>query len=399
MSKQGSTTKEMLQVSLQLVDPDFKPSTAKNSLIQVTEDTNEHVNAMISWAPTDGKDHYQWFVLALENNDPEPNDPDVGRVVAVNAKSLTRGATAANIKIIWRSSKSPVTALCAYKMSSILIAAGNEIILQHLDFATKRWRTLSRYHLPSPATTISCQGSTIIVATTHHSFLVLVEKRDELTLCKSDAVARNTAHALMFGGNRALFTSHDDKGTNLIGLTDFHKTDNVPPSIIFQASLPLLIDRIELDPHCHQDNRNRFHASTKDGTLYQFSTLTRREWKLLRFLQDLNHLENEKTAKRKPIKPIPMALEDDEGNYIGDYPLPLATVGAEMHINGDRLAMMLDDNDAEGPYALLNVLEGRENVQRLRVLVRDVLGDKAAVWPIENTIVWVRGLLRFPGSL
>ncbi|KAK5241249.1 hypothetical protein LTR40_013318, partial [Exophiala xenobiotica] len=198
-TKDNVPPRKLQQVGLQIIEPSMKDSAEDRLTILVTEETNESVNALIHWAPTDGQHHYEWFVLALEQK--EQGFPQCsGRVVCVNAKNLSKGVPDSNPKVAFRSPDRPVTAICAYKMSSLLIAVGTELHLHHLDFATRKWKTLSKHPLPSHAKTITCQGSLIFVATAHHSLFVLVERDNKLSQHKSDNKARSTMDVVPFDG-------------------------------------------------------------------------------------------------------------------------------------------------------------------------------------------------------
>lgn len=375
-SKTASTPRKMQQVGLQLVDPSMSD---QGLAVIVTEETNETVNALIHWAPTDGEHHYEWFVLALEQK--EPGFPQCsGRVVCVNAKSLSKGTPDSNPKIAFRSPDRPVTAICAYKMSSLLIAVGRELHLHHLDFATRKWRTLSKHPLPSHASAITCQGSVIFVATAQHSLFVLVERDNKLFEHKSDTEARSTRDVVVFNGASAMFSAWNAGSTDLMAFAGFHKEGHEPYPL-FHATLPLLVDNLLLSPRSGS-GRYRFYASASDGTLFHLTLLQPSEWELLHFLEEASYMD------KKGIKALPIRKKDanDEDIVIRPPSVKLS----DMHVRGDRLLLMIED----GPYNLRNVLKGSDRLDTFNALVTKVLGETEH--PVDAVRVWLRKLLRYP---
>ncbi|EXJ95263.1 hypothetical protein A1O1_00383 [Capronia coronata CBS 617.96] len=370
------------QVGIQLIDPVWKDVKTGRTSIIVAEDTSERVNAMINWAPTDGTNHYEWIVLALEHRIPGLPQRS-GRVTCLNAKSLSKGSYENIQKLAFRSPDKPVTAICAYKMSSLLIAAGREIHIQNLDFATRKWKTLSKHALPSPAKAISCQGSIIFVATSQHSLFVLVEQDGKLTQHRADTEARCSVDVAAFGGDSAVFSTWNDSGTDLVAFGGFDKSYK-DPFPLFHADLPLMVNRIRLDPQASlpTSGRCRFYGSASDGTLFHFTLLSGREWKLLHFLEQMSYME------RKTVKPVPIKKRDANNEEIIINPAP--TKLKDMHVRGDRLMMMIEP----GPYHLQNMLKEPGQREKFGSLVNEVLGEEEH--PIEATTVWLRRLLRYP---
>ena len=373
----------MVQVNLQIIDPNWKAS-SKLTTIPITEDPNLRVTALIEWEfdqDDRGGKKALWVVMALEQHGGSPGHT-VGRIIALNAKDIKKEHGIPNQRVLYRSLKGSIKALCAYGKSSLLIAAANEILLHHLDLTVMKWRTLSRYQLPSPANSISCQGSTIFVATSCHSLVVLVERNAELVLHKADNAAKNLKNVIPFEEDSAIFSSFDNEGTHLIAFSDFNQ-DAGPPEPMFRADLPLDIDRIHLRNSfgTKQQGRHQFYASTADSTLYNFSTLTYEEWKLLHFLEELSHMD------RDVIKAAPMRKRNVENK-----PVVFSfsnTKLSDAHIRGDRLLMMIEP----GPYNLRHLLRSPEQHRNLENLAAPVVGETEH--PVDAVMIWVRKLFRF----
>ncbi|KIW15567.1 hypothetical protein PV08_05615 [Exophiala spinifera] len=392
-SRMGSGMKTSLpprkiqQVGLHVIDPSLKASSDGRLSVIVTEETNESVNALIHWAPTDGEHHYEWFVLALEQK--EAGFPRCsGRVVCVNAKNLSKGIPDTNPKVAFRSPEQPVTAICAYKMSSLLIAAGREIHLHHLDFASRKWKTLSKHRLPSAAKSISCQGSLIFIATAKHSLFVLIERSNKLFEHKSDNEARATKNVVPFDNSSAIFSAWNGGTTDIMAFGGFHQ-DGEEPYPLFQANLPLLIDHLLLRPHSvylrnkYSSHRHRFYASASDGTLFHLTVIQYDEWKLLHFLEQASYMTT------RSIKPVPIRARDGDGDEVTVRP-PVVRL-KDMHVRGDRLLLMIE----EGPYNLRKILKG-SMLEEFNALAECALGPKENY--VESVAVWVRKLLHHPSN-
>lgn len=371
-------------VCLSLIDPGLEVDYPKKQPISmvVAEQTNEIIHALIDWAPTDGANHYEWLVLALGHSEPGAAKSS-GRVVCVNAKPLSQGNFVGKPKTAFQSKEGPVTAICAYKMSSLLIAVGGEILLHHLDWTTRSWKTLSRHALPSFANAISCQGSFIFVSTLKHSLMVLMEHNDALHQRRSDSVVRYSTEVLAFEGPFAVFSAAEAGSTNIIGLSGFSK-DHANSYLLFDAVVPLCINRLRPDTcaDSQRGERIRFYGSSASGTLFHFSLLKQHEWKLLHFLEEMSYLD------RKATKPVPMLKRDaNNKEYLVRYP---SITLKDMHVRGDRLLMMVE----EGPCNLRHLLKGSNRMESFKALVKEVLGETEQ--PVEVVIAWVRKLLRYP---
>jgi hypothetical protein len=383
LPKPSSASEEMVQVNLQIVDPEWKVS-GRTTSVSVVEDSNLRVTALMEWEieqDDEGKEKGLWIVMALEQRG-RSADQTSGRVIAVNGKNIKKGHASPHQRVLYRSVKGAVRAICAYGKSALLIAAGNGLILHNLDLTVRKWKTLSKYDLPSPATSISCQGSMIFVATSHHSLIVLVERNNELIEHKSDTMARNLNNVITFGTNCAMFSAFDNEGTHLMAFSDFNQESREPVPM-FRAILPLDIDCIRLRNSSgpKEEGRHQFYGSTADGTLYHFSTLAHNEWKILHFLEELSHFD------RDIIKAVPMRKRTvDNIGVVFSFP---TTKLSDMHVRGDRLLVMVEP----GPYNLRQLLRTPEQHEIFNKLAKAVIGETEH--PVEAVVIWIRKLFRF----
>lgn len=380
--QRASGFEDVVQISLHFARQDFGITEDIEPIM--VDDKNARVNALIEWQFRDGEDMHSWIVMALEQIAPNDHRQTAGRVLAVNTKNIQQGGRSMAPKVLYRSSAAPVTALCAYGTSSLLFSAGNELMLLKLSYSKKQSDITCKYQLPSPARSITCQGPIIFIATSHHSLVALIERHGKLELHKTDIKARNAKDVVAFGDNSALLSSFDDRGTHLVAFAGLSQAATGQPVPIFQADLPLLIDRIQLCPdqtlsrgvHC------RFFGSTTDGTIYHLTTLQHHEWKLLHFLEEQSQLY-------KPAhKPAQVRRKRLDGSvYMWQPPMRLT----DLHVRGDRLLMMVET----GPYNLRRVIKSQDQLEHFQSLARPVLGADVDD-PLEAIMCWLRGILRFP---
>lgn len=154
------------------------------------------------------------------------------------------------------------------------------------------------------------------------------------------------------------------------------------PVPMFRAILPLQIDRLQVrkSTGAGEDDRHRFFGSTADGTLYHFQTLAPNEWRLLHFLEGLNHFE------RDSIKAVPMPKKSVGSNEVV-FSFP-ATKLSDMHVRGDCLRVMIE----QGPYNLRHLLRTPEQREKFGNLAEAVIGESHH--PVEAVVVWIRRLFR-----
>jgi hypothetical protein len=383
-----NSDRKVQRVGLQLISADL--TLPINDRIEgtvfsttVTDNDSDIIRDFINWAPTDGENHYEWLVLAVEQVVINPlGMGGHGRVVCINAKSLGKGKPDSHPKIAWKDTK-PVTAICAYKMSSLLIACGKELILRNLNFRAQRWETWSRHPLPSHANAISCQGSLICVATHDHSLFVLVERNNQLQQHNCDTQMRYAKDIAVLNGSTAVFAAADASGTNVIGIGGLN-TSNGVATPLFHAKIPGHIHkfRAEDSEGLQGGERLQFYGATIDGTMFHFSLLKEREWKLLHFIEELGFLHQHR------IKAVPTEMVDQDGNRF--WWEPPKFFPKDMHVQGDRLLLMVEN----GPYNLRKIMKGSGKLAELGTLVKEVLDETEH--PVEVAIAWMRKLLTYP---
>jgi hypothetical protein len=380
-------------------DSDASPS-PKIQKVAIGE-PGERIKSLVEYSPSDGVKHYEMLAIALEAESIDPNGMGIprGRLVCLSTKHILKGNhAAAKARLVMSFRETKLTALCPIGMSGLLIGAGNEIILHSLNVETRKWETLSRHALPSLAASIDVQGSCIFIACIKHSLLILHENNGKLKFYASDSAANITNNVVVFDRYKAFTTSVTDRGTTLDGFAEDRFSNSYKK--IFSAKVPLILDRLRPErpwqTSTKATHREAFIGSTMDGTLYRFMTLNAAEWRLLQFIQDLWFRKKEIPPPLPPVgKPLPVEPPR------GAPPSP-----AQMHINGDNLARMLE----RGPSALRELVGGgikieddletidntEDEIVRLRELAAAVLAVDTVGDVVNEVVRWLRKILEWP---
>lgn len=245
----------------------------------------------------------------------------------------------------------------------IIWSHGNLVLVEALNVTEKKFETIGKYRLPSPAINLSYENGKIYVLTKLHSLEILqmVPGPDglEITRTHGDPLGRAALHHTIIDQptSRPIHLI-SDKMTSLVGLwpTENTKADTLEP--VFEAQLPYSVLRFRVgrcrpiwDPFWTSTGR-AMHSTDQimsledlpnaasrtetlglsmNGSLSHYTILDAATWEFLRFLIDL--------AIRSP--------KVCEFTY-KDFPVPLGVVGPVtdpkimMHIDGDILRRCLE---------------------------------------------------------
>lgn len=403
-----STQSRLARPALQLINPgpaQIGETDATDKDLIFFGAHGDRVRCILNWTPSDGMKHYDMVLIGVDLDAPDERTRS-GKLLCISTKHVGSSGSKSKVKTVSRYPGKPVYSLCAYGRSSLLVAAGNDLILHSLDIDSRRWSMLSSFSLPSPAVALSTQGSFVFAATTRHSLITLKETRGFLNLQASDVKARNGVDVAVASGVGPLLATASIAGTNLIGFSE--NSAEKRNESRFEAVIPLTINRLRQSfAPSNKPSRQYYYGSTIDGTFYRFIIIGRAEWKLLRFLEDLT-----------PIKSVDEEHSDSEssdlsgGSWDVDSPDSSprqSTAKSEhayplkMHVRGDILAMLLEQGD-NNLWNLLRPevkLEGdighdetRERYAEFQNLAREVVGIVAE--PVLAVSRWLRKLLRIP---
>ncbi|KAH7314050.1 mono-functional DNA-alkylating methyl methanesulfonate N-term-domain-containing protein [Rhexocercosporidium sp. MPI-PUGE-AT-0058] len=263
----------------------------------------------------------------------------------------------------------------------LLWCAGTKLSYDILDLTEKKFKRMTDYELPSPATDIIYEDGTIYALTSCHSLEILKLASNDsgefrIIRTHGDQLARDSLHQLLLDrpAQRPIHLV-SDKLSSVVGLWPTHNTkaDTLEP--IFEAALqssilrfrfgrcrptwdPTWSERITNPPSNPASNWEVLGLSIT-GSLSHFAILDFKTWRLLRFLMDL--------ATRSP--------EVCEFTYRDD-PMPMDTMTEPktmMHIDGDILKTVLHKRGLEGLLgAHLDTDVSRRTFNTFTELIQDV---------------------------
>lgn len=313
----------------------------------VLGDSRERISALTHYSPSDDSCHYEMTLAVLRSSSRIESGAlkICSRIVSVSDKHVQRNAATAVARNVMRLPGKNITALCPIGKSGLLIGSNNELLLHNLNVRTKKWETLTRHALPSPAKDIRVQGSMVYVATEKHSLLILKSYKDTLSMHGSDTRARIVSNVIPIDKHRTLLADRTSRGTMLTGVNEDPVSGTLQRS--FEMTVPHTIECIEqVQRRSAGDGRDSFIASAIDGTLYSFSTITSDQWLLCYFLQGLCDPLKKVSGQGKGLsQTLDMRpwLQQNKGKA------PAALMG----IDGDLLRAMLEP----GAYHLRSLLQ------------------------------------------
>lgn len=324
----------------------------------------------------------------------------------------------------------PVYSVAPYSNLSLVYCCGNDLYMQSLSVTDAHGFKLQnpiKIAMRSPGRHITVKEPYIYVSSSRESLSVYRYSAGQLVYQFGDQHARGGLHHLALP-SQPLILASDMAGT-VVGLWQppERRIDNAMTTV-FEAVLPASITRLRRisrpvwsragNHELHRSNLNKQrlydasssssnleHAndgdvdgdetilgSSADGTLTQMSILSAREWRLLRFIQNM--------AERNP-RVCPSHPGDPHKRHIE----PSTARPHHMHVNGDILerilerggAVLLDemldtepDTESHTDFGSRESRRGR--FEELAGGVLGVVGGKGEV--VGRVVLWVRYLLR-----
>lgn len=386
--------------ALELVDPDVENFASKKDDKQAVlgiGKAGDRIRTLAEWRPANDVAHFELIVVGIDSDAPDHKLPS-GRLLFVNVGNTRKiPFNALKVSVGNRYSGRPVYCLHPHGMSSILVGAGNDVILENFDMTTRKLSSLATFTLPSPATSLSASNSLIYAATLHHSLIVLRKTNATFETISTDTLARNVRGALILE-EFALLNTTTGEGSCLIGLSQNHTDQTTPQCLLFEAHFPLVLESIK-PSNLHTSPRRTFHSITMDGTLHRFQVLSHDEWALLRFLEGFFRVDFITDLSRLGLDPVAKERERQAG------PHP-----TEMHVQGDLLVPFIEDGASKlrtvlvagvregGRVAVSGGSEGvkteqqEERGRRFRDLAVPVVGEGEDL--VAEVVGWLRGLMR-----
>ncbi|KAL1957451.1 hypothetical protein VTO42DRAFT_6019 [Malbranchea cinnamomea] len=361
--------------------------------------SGEKVTSLFDWQFNYGDKAYHMIIVGTSH----PHGNKDGRLIYITARPSLKvpGNMETNIKYI-HLYELPVRAVAAYKPSSLVVAVEDEIILQALNPETKRWRKLPAYKVESSVVSVTVREPYIYVLTSRHSLCVLKVNENHLSLHGQDGSDREGLDHVNIDCDSPIAVTSNRGGT-IVGLTDVGLTQEeklLRP--VFAAHIPLSVVRLTRSLKSPVPGTPQvMYGTTIDGSVYRFTTLGEKEWRLLRFIQNLCLID-----------PVICPFSKRRRKALEDLDLSRYGKPESMHINGDILSRLVSrgfshlknliqsetiGNRRPAPIALptapgsagsVSLAKMRKFSEYSRPIVGDVEDPYAAV------LLWMEDLLR-----
>lgn len=347
----------------------------------------ERITCISNWTPQTQDKRYGMVVIGTRAENTHPATCD-GRLIFMTVEKHPQGLKVKH-KRTYRFTQNPIYSLAPYGNSSLIVGLGQSLLLQTLDFTTRKWQRKAEYRLLSPALNISVVGSQIQVMTACHSMLSLRLENDHFIRIAQDQQARKgTSHVMLSSG--PVLAAAGPLGTSLIG---FERDQHHGLKPLFEARLSRNISRLRMSStrSTGASAHEIFFASTIDGVVYRLQTLSDIETRLLHFVQGLQARDSDPLLRSVDIK-----------DHIQNFAVS-AVRPSEMHIDGDRLSILGKNGSdyvrtmlCNDRYSSLDSKEdmitaAEEKVAYFDSLVNDCLGETGDA--VEAFLAWIRRLL------
>ncbi|KAI1422290.1 mono-functional DNA-alkylating methyl methanesulfonate N-term-domain-containing protein [Xylaria sp. FL1777] len=315
------------------------------------------VVSLLTWRYKDEGNTYDWFVILARSE-----DSSKGSVLVISAEQetvVTNTGSSRRVRFWTRFNRRIKAPRCGTTDENGLFLNFGTALEYHV-IKDRKFKTVRKYELPSPATCLEVVDGHLHVLTTHHSLIILdymesaVLGSPYMLRLHTDDIARNGLHSIGVGScpgtkerqQRLILMS--DPMCGVYGLSPpIRNPSNSSLQLIFQAHLAVSIRKFihgytrprwtRNQPRYghvpnHPDRRSILGLAI-DGSLTQFSFLHEDAWRLFRYIQNL-------AMTLKEIYDVPR--EYDSTDTLQLDPHSIAKIG--MHIDGDILQRCLETN-------------------------------------------------------
>ncbi|KAJ9404513.1 hypothetical protein DTO045G8_7735 [Paecilomyces variotii] len=351
--------------------------------------SGEKITCLLDWMPKRDGAEYHFIVIGTARKHQE----EKGRIIFLQTqRDRATGQIECVVKHVHKF-EGAVHAVAPYGDFTLMVATGYDIVPLEPKFSEKRWVRSARYRLTSPAVSISVHEPFLYLSTSRESLVVLKITDDKLVLYSHDRVKREGVSHFHIGGEAKL-TLATSRGGTVSALTEIGVTtnDKVMPAPLAEAHLPVSI--MKLNPShtvSSSPSATVTYGTALDGTVYRLTTLTEKEWRLLRFLQNI--------CMRDPIICPFGSIRKRRWNPAEIE--PSTTKPSTMHVNGDILSRLLS-HGSDYLRQLLSIeydSHGTGNtttststaMERFSDLAVEVFGESEN--PVKNVIEWLRNIL------
>ncbi|KAL4891626.1 mono-functional DNA-alkylating methyl methanesulfonate N-term-domain-containing protein [Aspergillus ambiguus] len=350
----------------------------------------EKISCILEWTPTKGDEQYHFIVLGSARK----HQQDRGRVIFLQAsRDASSSRIECSVKYIHKFEQ-PVFAIAPYGGFTLMVSTGREIVPLEPKFSQTRGFRAARYPVLSPAISMTAREPYLYMSMSRESLMVLKADEDKLTLHAYDRQKHDGLSHIYLGGDRKLtLTSSRGGRVSLLTESGVTEQDKMMPVALCEAHLPSSVSQLSIgSKRAHTSSGSAVvYGTTMSGTVYSFSMLNEKEWRLLRLLQNLcmrDALICPFTPKRKRQR-----------NPVGNDSLQFQPT--QMHIDGDILSRLLK----HGPDQLMHMLITDEFYshsspetgspqairERFLELCTEVLGETTNA--VEAVMGWLRSIL------
>jgi hypothetical protein len=360
--------------------------------------SGERITCILDWIPETGGQKYHLLVMGTARKTQEQS----GRVIFLNAKRNTTNLEQIDCSLKYiHTFDGPVRAIAAYGDSTIMVAAGNDIIpiAPRLPNGGEQWAAAARFNLTSPGVSITVRDTLLYVSTARESLVILQVVNKKLELYAQDGVRHESLSHQYIGGDHDLTLVSHRGGTisafSALGVTDMDKI--ISPALA-EAHLPVSIIRLNARSHPFLQASSSsavVYGTTMDGAIYRISTLTEQEWRLLRFFQNL-------CSKNSTLSPF---LSARKRRWTWADIEPQAKKPSSMHVDGDILSRLLPKGTTYVRKMLRGDQEGRQDdavmppprtyMELFEELFDEVFGNEIVEGDrLDHLMSWLRRLLQ-----
>jgi CPSF A subunit region len=296
--------------------------------------SGERITCITDWVPESGGRQYHFLVIGTARKTQEQK----GRVIFLHSRRNAENSEQIDCSVKYiHPFDGPVRAIAAYGDSTIMVAAGNDIIpvAPKLSNGGKQWAAAARFKLTSPGVSITVRGTLLYVSTARESLVILQVIENKLELYAQDGVRHESLSHQYIGGDLKVALVSSRGGTiSAFSLANVTDTDKIISPAIAEAHLPVSTIRLnarESPPLRSYSSAVVVYGTTMDGAIYRILTLNEKEWRLLRFIQNL-------CSKDSMISPL---LSARKRRWTWADIEPRMKKPSSMHVDGDILSRLI----------------------------------------------------------
>jgi hypothetical protein len=289
-----------------------------------------------------------------------------------------------------KSMQKPVRTIASY-VDTLIISAGKSIFPLRSLHSMIQWLSNAVLSLPSPAVAITVHGQYVYITTSRNGLMVYEIRDGSWVPHALDIVQRDgLSHSILPGNPDLTLASSRGGGVRLLVDIENLTMNQTLPEPRSEIYLPLSVSKLLMGNRCStlSPTRNAMYGVGLNGTVHRFLTLEKKEWRLLRFLQNLCErdpvINTSLTKRRRRLNPrdlVPVDPSGVQGQIDGDILARLS------ELDVDYLQDMI--KDSQRPDPLPPMQNSRES--QFCEMVQDVLGVSPNHG--EAAIGWLRQLL------